>query len=99
MGGRASRTRKRGVALSSEAVALVEAALDEAWRRSGRLEKLTWERRALLLGLGEATTKRLLQGKPVDRATIDIAFAHLGRWWLQGQPVRRRFRGSDTTCR
>lgn len=81
MDNRTVPTRIRSLALNSQGIGRVQAALEAKWRGAKHREKLTWERKAMLMGIGEATAKRVLQGKRVDRATLRIVFAQLELEW------------------
>lgn len=60
---------------------MLQEALNQAWASELRTGKLTREERARLLGLSLVTARRVLEGKPVDRPTLTIAFKSLGFAW------------------
>lgn len=60
---------------------MLNEALNQAWAAEPRRGKLTREERARLLGLSVVTARRVLEGQPVDRPTLTVAFKSLGLTW------------------
>jgi tetratricopeptide (TPR) repeat protein len=73
--------RRRAVVLTGEALDRLRAALEESWKQDQHGRKLTREGRARRLGLSVVTADRILAGKPVDRASLALAFRSLGLHW------------------
>lgn len=78
--------RRRAVRLSDEALGLVQAALKERARSSGKA-RLTRPQRAALLGLSISTADRMLARTGNDQAVIEEAFAKLGIPWQESYAV------------
>lgn len=73
--------RRRAVRLNQDALVLLQNALEEALGKSDGERKLTWANRAELLDVSIVTAHRILSREGVDRATLRIAFNHIGLEW------------------
>lgn len=73
---RAMAVRRRSVQLGPAGIVRLTEAIDQQHRRRSNAQRMTRESRSRLLGdLSPATVDKLLQGKSVDRATAELAFA------------------------
>ena len=76
--GQSRGKRSRSVALNDAGLAMLKAALEQAWKQLQPDSRLTRSLRAEILGLSAKTADRVLQRLPVDRASLVTAFACVG---------------------
>lgn len=76
-----TKLRSRGRSLNAQGVEALNQAAAQKWLLQGSRDKLTRSAKADLLGISEATLVRMLSGKRVDQASLDIAFANAGLAW------------------
>lgn len=72
---------KRAVQLTAEGRETFTTALNERWQTQFPGKRQTREARAEFLHLSIATTQKLLDGQPVDKSTIQLAFQRLDLPW------------------
>lgn len=71
--------RSRSVSLGQAGIERLVTAVEAEHRRTSPGQRLTREGKAAILGgLSAATADKLLQGKTVDRATVELAFRSVG---------------------
>ncbi|HRF61052.1 MAG TPA: tetratricopeptide repeat protein [Fimbriimonadaceae bacterium] len=73
--------RKRAVQLTPAGHQRLHEALDAYWQEVQPSVRPTREAHAECFGLSVVTTQKLLTGRPVDRATVRMAFQRLGVEW------------------
>lgn len=81
MGKARSRPHERGICLTPQACALIEAAIQRKWLESGEEGRLTRAGRAAILDLSVPTAVRLLAGRRVDRNTAKTSCLRAGVEW------------------
>lgn len=87
----------RAVRLTDPGLELLKSALDACWQTNFPGVRQTREARAEFFQMSIATTQKLLDGKPVDKSTIMLAFQRLGVPWDDGFCVRSGMRQDAPT--
>ncbi len=87
----------RAVRLTDSGLELLKSALDACWQTNFPGVRQTREARAEFFQMSIATTQKLLDGKPVDKSTIMLAFQRLGVPWDDGFCVRSGMRPDAPT--
>lgn len=80
---------KRAVQLTAEGREKFTTALNERWQTQFPGKRQTREARAEFLHLSIATTQKLLDGQPVDKSTLQLAFQKLDLPWDDAYCVRQ----------
>ncbi len=79
---------KRAVRLTAEGKEKFTTALNERWQLQFPGKRQTREARAEFLHLSIATSQKLLDGQPVDKSTLQLAFQRLDLPWDDAYCVR-----------
>lgn len=80
---------KRAVQLTAEGREKFTTALNERWQAQFPGKRQTREARAEFLHLSIATSQKLLEGQPVDKSTIQLAFQRVGLPWNEEYCARQ----------